>query len=212
MHSSRTVLPGAIKFVSEKVEDFGKLFGDFSLTASEDSDTLGGDMVTAFKDVTDFVNDSLSPAFRDLAEFAWPLIKEVWTDSLKPTFEELAAFTEDVIIPSLIQLKDFFIATWETIDVVVIPIVKGLLQTIETTIEVVFGVIRLLLAAIQGDWEGAWKAIRDIGEALMEHITSGVDVFGIDIGAIFGSIRDTVTGIWRGFWGGLKAAIVSGVP
>ena len=202
-------IPTAIQFVSDKVEEFSKLFSDFALKGSDDSGKFSEESTSAFQNVADLVRDNLSPAFVELAQFAWPLIQEVWTDSLKPTFEELAAFTRDVIIPSLIQLKDFFIATWETIDVVVIPIVKGLLQTIETAIEIVFGVIRLLLTAIQGDWEGAWKAIQDIGEALMEHITSGVDVFGIDLGAIFSGIKDRVTGIWRGFWSGITG-IVSG--
>ena len=191
--------------MSDKIGEFSRILSvTFGKDTGEESGILSEEMTGAFQDVSDFVTDKLVPAFKEIAEFAWPLIKEVWTDSLKPTFEELQEFVETTVIPSLIQIKDVAIDVWEQIDVIVIPLIKGILLTIETIIEVSFGAIRLLLNVLGGDFEGAWQSIKDIGEAFWELITSGFDEFGISLQGIQDFFLGGLKSAWDSVWGSIR--------
>ena len=113
---------------------------------------------------------------------------------------------EDTIIPALINLKDIFISTWELIDEFVIGIVKSLVLAIETTLEVAFAAIRLLLNILAGDWDGAWESIKDIFSAFVEFFVGVHTAFGVDIVA---DIKRTL-GNWKSAWDTAWGALVSG--
>ena len=198
-------VPEAIKFLTDKVEEFGEFFKGFSVDTGASSFQLSEDMVKSFEDIRAFVNDDLAPAFKEIAEFVWPLIVEVWEDTLKPTFEELVEFFEQVINPAVIAMKDDFIAAWRLIDEVVIGIVKGIILFLETQLEFLGGVIRLAMNLIAGDWEGAWQSIKDIFEAFTELGIGIWDLFGVDMQNVQSAFLSAISSKWDSIWGSISS-------
>lgn len=81
---------------------------------------------------------------------------------------------------------------------------------IQTALELIGGVIRLVLAVINGDWGKAWDALKGIFETLWEGmlgtLRGGIKI----IEGIFGGLGDTIGRTWNQLWQGM-ADFVDGI-
>jgi phage-related protein len=93
-------------------------------------------------------------------------------------------------------IKGLFQATW--------PIISGVVQVawaliraiVETGINLIFGIIDTTMSLLQGDWEGAWTAIKNTATNIMDSIIS---IFkGIDL-------REIGKNIIQGLTNGIKS-------
>jgi len=189
-----TAVVPALELILDPLNKLTELFGG----TKEKGDEVSGiftDISDAIQPVIEWFRDDLIPVVKELAEFAWPLIVEVWEDSLKPTFEELVEFGRDVIIPLLRSMFEIFKWAWDQIDWIVVPLIKSIMLVIETVIEIAFAIVRTLLNVLAGDWEGAWQSIKDLVESFIELITGLFKVWGLDelFANIWKSIKTSFT-------------------
>ena len=198
------LIASVLQFITDLFDSFKSDTAEAGATATAFGDTING----IFGPIADFFTNSLIPVMVELAEFAWPLIIEVWEDSLKPTFDELVETMVEVVIPAAEKVLTAMIWVWNQIDVIVVPLIKTIMLVIETVIEQAFALIRFFLNVLQGDWEGAWQSIKDFVGAQLELITALFEVWGIT--AAFKAIWDGLTDIVTAWVDIIKDA-VSGV-
>ena len=163
------------------IETVGGLFTANTKKMSEDAATFETDVMSPFKGITDFLEENFGPAFQELAEFAMPLIQEVWDDSLKPTFLELKDLIENTIIPLLQENELVFTGVFEAIKFVVVTAFKAIILAIEGGIGIITAAIRAFSSVLRGDWESAWKGVQEVGEEYLELIIGVFDLFGVDL-------------------------------
>ena len=123
-------------------------------------------------------------------------------------------------------VKKVFETVTEIMGAVIELVVGRIINQITALIEIFVGIIDFVKAVFRGDWEAAWQAIKDIFGAIIGGIKGEIqifidfakrifDIFGVDIGNIFGNlwdgIRDGAEGFVRFFTNsipnGLKAAV-----
>ena len=157
------------------------------------------------------VLDTIVGALRRVAEFAMPLVREAWEQHLKPTWSAIVTFANEVLGPLLRDIGGWFVTLWGYLDEYVIgafklllvvteTVWKALAVIIETALGVVTAIIRAVLAALSGDWQAGWQAIKDIGEEIWEGITGLWKVVTNLLVTIWAGIRSVLGGAWRTFW------------
>ena len=191
-------LPAVAETLRGIVDNLLGSFTSLFTTSKEQGEESAGALTGVFEglreiftSVWEFIRDNLIPVFLEIVEFVWPLIAETWEEHLKPTFTELWETLRDVIIPALQELWDKFREVFdEYIQPVLIPLLKTFAMVLETVIGTVFAAVRLLLNVLQGDWEGAWTAIKDYVEEVLELIVGLFRVW--KIGQVFSNIWDGI--------------------
>jgi phage-related protein len=116
-------------------------------------------------------------------------------------------------------------AVIETIFRTVWPLIEGIVKiawnlmktTIGSAIDIIVGLIDVGMSLLQGDWKGAWNAIKGISENIMGNIIGffeSIDLFQIGkdmisglvkgIGSMAGAVADKVRGIANAIPSGVK--------
>jgi len=173
-------------------------------------DFISNEIVPLFRDyflpavraLWEFFVQKIIPMFLELVEYVWPLIVEAWHEHLKPTFEALASFIQDILWP-------IFQTVWEAIDGIVLRVMKSIWSAVETTLGVVLGTVRTILALLRGDWSGAWQAIKDVVEEITENILALIRIWEIDdaFRTVWNSIVDIVKGAVNNIIGAINTFI-----
>ena len=131
--------------------------------------------------------------FREFIINAWETIKEhaqaIWeaiTQIIETVMETIAAIKEKYGE----QIAAFQEAVWNQIK-----------NTIETIINIIAGIIKFVLALIQGDWKGAWEALKSVGEAIWNYIkntaTNLFQALAAALSVIWDLIRTTAVNVWE---------------
>lgn len=142
------------------------------------------------------------PALLEIIQLVFPIILEVI----------------QMIIPIITMILEGLIMI---INGVLIPAINGILAVvqfvfpfiqliIETALEIINGIIQAAMALLQGDWEGAWEAIKATAENIMNNIISffsGIDLFSVGKAIIDGLIN----GI-KSMGGAVVGAITDMIP
>ncbi|MGD7047677.1 phage tail tape measure protein [Rossellomorea marisflavi] len=112
------------------------------------------------------------------------------------TVKTYFSLVKDYIQIVMAVIKGIFQTVWPIISNVV-KIAWGLIKTIVgSAIDIVVGLIDAGMSLLQGDWKGAWEAIKGIGEDIMNNI---IDFFkGIDLAQIG---KDIIQGLVNGMSG-----------
>lgn len=124
-----------------------------------------------------------SEEFRGKVQTAMAGVKE----AIGPTMQEARATVEAV----LQRIRDAWAKWGDEIMAVVEPIMTLIVDVIGNALEVVAHTVRLVLAAIRGDWDGVWNALVGILSAVWDVIVSLVE--------------NGVKALWNVLVGGVKA-------
>lgn len=130
--------------------------------------------------------------FRDAVLQVWERIKaagiEIWEllqEVLIAIWEQIKTTAEAVFG----WLQEFWENWGETILAVAQRVWDQIALVIDTAINLIKGVLGLVLALIQGDWEEVWKQMSVIGETIWNFIFGTAE-------NLFGALSDMLSGIW----------------
>jgi len=145
--------------------------------------------------VVKFFEETLKPLIAAVLDFLKDYFAEVW-EGIKDVISTVIGAIGLIFQTQLEFWKGIFSGVFEAIG----GIIKGALQVITavigTVIDVIAGIITFLTGVFTGDWDKAWRGIKDI-------------VLGIWDG-IVGVIKGAINGI-IGFINGMINGIVSGI-
>jgi len=171
---------------------------------------------SAAKDAADWYNTHLAPVFSAFGELFSAVMERIaqvaswlWETNLKPTFGFIGAAWS--VLWAAVQLA------WDKIGPPLMAYIGGafngmkiVLSTIwdsikiytETALGVIKGVIKTVTALINGDWAGAWEAVKetfrvawDGTRRLIERVVGGVRDW---LGSVWTTIKNTAKTAWEG--------------
>ncbi|WP_181350479.1 hypothetical protein [Thalassobacillus sp. CUG 92003] len=180
-----------------------------------------------FREMVHTVWQAIKTAFQVALEFISNLVKTIVSNVVAfagKQLDKFRAFWDENGAQIQRLVKKYFTAAWTTIKSVM-QFIKGLFQAvwpvisgavklawgiiktvIGSGIDIILGLIKAGMSILEGDWSGAWEAIKGIAEDIwhnIENFFSGIDLFQIGqdiiqglidgIGNMFGSIRDMVS-------------------
>ena len=91
-------------------------------------------------------------------------------DGLKGTFGKMSTELGTALIPIITQMVEAFQA--------VMPILKALLSVVLPPLVNLLGIfansLKFVSAVLTGDWQGAWKAARDVAVGAIMHFVARV--------------------------------------
>lgn len=162
----------------------------------------------AFKVSLDFIKNIVHKVMTDVMAFFGEVlgkIKDFWsmngtaiTGIVKGQFNTIFAIIKGVMG----IIKGVFQVAWPIISGVV-QIAWGLIKTyVKVGLDVILGLIRVISKLLQGDWKGAWNAIKDTAKNIwndLEGFFKSVDL--VQIG------KDIINGLIKGIASMSKAAI-----
>lgn len=130
-----------------------------------------------------------------LVEIALPMILSVVQMVLPVVLGIIEA-----IIPVIAMVLQVLVSVIINVVVPAINLILAVVQivfpyiqmVIENAIAIVTGILQVAMALIQGDWDGAWNAIKDTAETIMNNIISffsGIDLFSVGKAIIDGLIN-----------------------
>lgn len=102
-------------------------------------------------------------------------------------------------------IGEIFKTMWADIEVVTKAFWDGIKIYVETAINVVKDVIKIVTALIHGDWEEAWDGIKQLFIDVWDGITGLVGVYFDAIWGIFQNRLGLLSGLWTDTWNGLTA-------
>jgi hypothetical protein len=201
-----------IKGVADQVAGFmaggGQQFIDFFIFLGEQIGLFwaehGVKIIQWFTDIWNGIQINVIPAL-ELLKTIWTTvqkaIEEVILPSMQRIFDRIAILWQK-IAPEVKATLEFLKQWWDEHSNQIMGIIKIAWAIIEfvimRAIEGVALVIRVILAAIRGDWEGAWKAIKDYVSGMWDAIKNLAKGLWDGIGTYFkdgiNSIIDKVNG------------------
>lgn len=206
------------------MEGAGAAAGDFDRTSSglanstrtlsamwaDAQVTLGNLLLPALTAVALFIVNTLIPGIEKLVQH--PGVQE-FAAKVEAEFAKFPGYYENNIKPAL----DNVIAAFEAISPIVIPILVGIGNQMLILADVIGSAIAIVVALLAGDWAGAWEAAKSLVFAIWDGIMNQIqtivnvivgilDVFGVDVGAIWENIRSTITGIVDGIRSAVEGA------
>jgi phage-related protein len=147
---------------------------------------------------------------------AWEIIKAIIGAAL--------TFIQGTIVPWLAQISTFISEHTTQIQAIfdgAWMIISNLIQAYLTLIQ---GILSAVMAAIQGDWSGAWQIVQDTLSSvwgniqgivngalqiLQNALTTAWDAIKNQVSSVWNGIAGTISSIWDGIVGSIKGSINS---
>ena len=149
--------------------------------------------------VVSFVIDTIG-SFVDWWKQIWPQVSEA--------VGHVMAAIQAIVGAVLSFLSDAWSVWGDDIGRIVGGVFGIVKSIIETAVNTIAGVIRLVLAVINGDWGKAWEALKDIVRGIWDGIFGIVKgAIGVLVGLI-GGIGDTIRRVASGMFDAVKEAFV----
>lgn len=162
--------------IAEFMEEYAPLFTKFL----EDAKKLITVLFTAFKWGFDFIS---------------PIIAE-WIEEFAPMFAEF--FT------AIVELVEVFFEVFKTVMTALEPFIKPILDGLKFAFKLIFDnitqAIKLVTAIFKGDWQGAFDALKEIGNNFLTFW-----------GTLFGKIGDVMKSVIRVSLNSTIAAVEAGI-
>ena len=152
------------------------------------------------------IRDTIIPAIRDFGDGIGNLVKP-WKEKLEPALKKMIALFSgggesggaSSLKGVLEAVKKTFEIVSEVIGAVIVLAVELIINNIVTLIEAFVGLVEFVKAVLSGDWAAAWDAITVIFQAFVDRVLGIIrpfldlarrlfEIFGVDIGNIFGNI------------------------
>lgn len=156
--------------------------------------------------------------FREKVQGAFERIKEAVSgliEKLQPALEQLKQSFSD-LVTAIQPALEFIVTLIEGIVLGVINAIEPITEAITAGIDYITNIIEAVIALFNGDFEGFFEHLKaalsslitfwiKIIEAKIEFIKGILSAFGIDLGAIFTNIKNTIQNIWTA----IKTAVVN---
>lgn len=154
-------------------------------------------------------NDLVKPVWDTMMKW----LKKIWDDSLKGIVKELLGFVGRVG-DLIVKLWDHMKPYWEMLLTFVVPLVKGVVQTIidiagnllntiggiiKNLIKVINGIIDFVVGVFTLDWKRAWEGIKSIFDGIVGTFE------GVFKGMINGLI--SIVNFFIRFWNGIELKV-----
>lgn len=185
----------------------------FMSSLSDGFNSLLPVITAAFQGIMDVAVPILAGAF----DFVMQLVSTVVTfwnengqaimDGVSVAFNTISSIIS-AVMPAVV---DIISAAWEWVR-----------SAVETTLDVIMNAVKLFSAVLQGDWSGAWEAVKAIASAvwnylktafssalnIMKSVASGV-LNGIK--AVFSTVWNAIKSVTSAVWEGLKTVISNAI-
>jgi hypothetical protein len=129
----------------------------------------------------------------------WDDISKFFTDTGKAIDTFIDKVGEIPIIGEIFKM------VWDDVVLIVKTAWEAIKIQVETAINVIRDVIKIVTALIHGDWEEAWKGIKQLFTDVWDGITGLVGVYFDAIWGIFQNRLALLSGLWTDTWNGLTA-------
>ncbi|GAA1924869.1 hypothetical protein GCM10009737_28230 [Nocardioides lentus] len=109
------------------------------------------------------------------------------------------------ILPIVAPVAKFLIGIFGS---ALVGAIKGVVQAVKGIVGVISGVFNLIASLVEGDWKGAWEALKQIFSGAIDFVIGALKVWwnaGI-LGIFRGGIKWIVTR-WKTFWAALKGFV-----
>ena len=174
--------------------------------------------------------DAFAGIGSELSSLAGPLAKlqeafvALWT-AVQPVLAALAQAVGVTLAVAVDAGINTFAAVIGNLPGLIGPSINQVTATITLIADTVSDMVALVKAAINGDWDGAWKAAQDIFGNFSAYINTTVGNLSAIVTAVFATIAQAVTGtladmgvnvrsvlaslesFWVGIWDGMSKAI-----
>lgn len=215
---------GAVENMKNQARDMGLVMGDEAIDSgvlfadtmdnlkrqfTAVAGTLMADLMPMIQGFLELIMDnmpliqdiltSVFGAFEGLIQAVLPLLTDMIEILLPPLIELLNIIIMEVLPP----LIEVFLELAEVVLPLVVEVFRALMPIIEPIMEALSALIRVVLAAIKGDWEAVWEGIKDFLGSMLDAVIAAVEVFAVPFQAIFEAIAGVVTGIWDGMVNGI---------
>jgi hypothetical protein len=169
----------------------------------------------AFSEVGRVINEELKPAIDDLIAAAREVLQDVdwqtvWQE-LGPILQQVGTVFLDLMVTVITVMATIISNTadaintlkrlWDehaTIREVVREVWDWISTKITTALGIISGVMRLITAVMQGDWSGAWNAIKQIASNAWDSMT-----------ADFRAMRNTISSLGANMWNSISSGLQS---
>jgi hypothetical protein len=162
-------------------------------------------------------DEELQPAFQELMDAGREITEDIdWAkvwEELGPILAQVGAIITDTVVLIITAIGQLVSVTasaiqemkeqWDkhkAIRDTVREVWDWIYTKISTGLSLIQGVIRLVTSLIQGDWSGAWKAIKQIAGAIWDSI-------GADFRAFTAPIRQAASTVWNGLSSSIGAVV-----
>lgn len=158
----------------------------------------------------------------DFIKSVWDGISLWWTENqglIQQTFTTVWNAIQTVIqtvmpiIQSIIEtamniLGPFIEGTWNNICTVVTTVWELIKIAIQTAMDVIGGIITAVMAAINGDWDTAWNALKGVGESIWNGLSAAGKAIFDGFAQILSNIWETIKSVASSAWEGLKSTVL----
>lgn len=145
-------------------------------------------------------------------------ILPVIVQTIVPVIEQISSVIQavlpvivDLITQGMTMIQGIIQAVWPLIEVV-ITTVMGIIQS----------VISIIMAAINGDWDGVWNGIKNLVQTVWDGIKGFIDAAINAVKGVIESVMNGISGAWQtawgaisgflgGVWDGIKNAVSAGI-
>ncbi|KKL52808.1 hypothetical protein LCGC14_2281770, partial [marine sediment metagenome] len=197
-----------LQFVKPLIDEFGKRFPEF----------INNFLIPTFQKIVDFLKTTLPGAFSNMQSFIKPII-----DGIKNLFgafsesapvalasmQEFLSWFQTNMVPIiqsigqrigdiLDEIAEFWRQNGEQIIERVTIAFKFITTTITGALDFLLTFINAWLKILNGDWTGAWQAIKDV---LIRFIESALSIVGVDL--------DSFVKSWTGIWTNIKIIVTT---
>ena len=145
--------------------------------------------------LTNLWNEHLAPLWENILNFiksVWDFIKALWDGILKP----IVNFVIEFVGPPIVNVFNHITDVIGTVIGVVADVVGGILKALG-------GVLDFLTGVFTGNWEKAWKGIKNFVTGIWNAIWGAIK-------GVINLVIDALNGLWRGLYSVL-AGIINGV-
>ena len=138
-------------------------------------------------------------------------IMEIWdgivqkitefVETVKAKLEE-AGITGETLQQAWETVVQFIKDLWQGFCDFLAPIFISAFETLSTllgdALDIILGIVDFFIAVFNGDWDGAWTAVKDIVDGALQFVRDAVQGFIDAIGTHFSGLADFLTVIWDG--------------
>lgn len=155
-------------------------------------------------------NDLVKPTWEHMLNW----LKKIWNENLKGIVDELLGFVgrvgelililwNEIFKPLIDKILDILVPAFRNAFKFVIDIVGNAVNTIagiiENLLKIINGIIDFIVGVFTGDWERAWKGIKDIFDGIIGTLET---VFKGTINGIIGIVNKFI-----GFWNSIELKV-----
>ena len=183
-------------------------------------------LVAAIAPVVSMIISSAVPVITTLVGILSSLVTQI-AEFVAPIIQMIAALVAQVmpqiqqIITTAMQLIQQIIETvWPYVQEVITAVMADIQAVVETVwpiiesvissaLAVIQSVINAVSAAISGDWDAFWNAVKDVAMTVWEGIKSVISTAIGSVQANIGNVMAAVKGVWDSVWSAIEAVAVS---